>query len=85
MFVYLSSVPDEIYETPEEDQLRNVVRYTQVMEMWCFEIVGRDVILTLISQIHLRKSQSTRAVQYYINRMHDRCKSWHENLSQYIN
>ena len=62
VFVYQSSVPDEIHETEAGDVPRNIVRYTQVMEMWCFEIVGRDVILTLISQIHLRKSQSSRAV-----------------------
>ena len=84
LFVYQSSVPDDIHETPDVEKTRGVVRYTQVMEMWCFEIVGRDVILTLISQIHLRKSQSQSAIQYYINGMHDRCKKWHENLSQYI-
>ena len=73
VFVYQSSVPDEIYETPVEERSRDIVRYTQVMELWCFEVIGGDVVLSLISQINLRNSHNAVALQYYNNGMPERC------------
>ena len=49
VFVYYSSVPDEVYETPENERSSNVVRYTNIMELMCFETIGKDVIITRIS------------------------------------
>ena len=49
VFVYYSSVPDDIYETPDDMKSRNVERYTNIMELMCFETIGKDVIITRIS------------------------------------
>ena len=56
--MYQSSVPDEVYETPQSDLMTHlegpVRRVTQVMELVCFEIIGKDVIVTIVSQTNTR-------------------------------
>ena len=58
VFMYQSSVPDEVYETPQSDLMTHlegrVRRVTQVMELVCFEIIGKDVIVTIVSQTNTR-------------------------------
>ena len=59
VFMYQSSVPDEVYERPLNDLTSHLEgpsrRVTNVMELICFEIIGKDVILTSVSQTNTRQ------------------------------
>ena len=65
VFVYTSSVPDEIHSDVDSGR-DDATRYTLLFSIICFKTVGNDLIMEQIKQVHFRDGHSDRMMEQYL-------------------
>ena len=83
VFIYQSSVPDEIY-SDEESGRDDASRYTLVFSIQCFKIVGEDLILERIRQVDFRQAHSQTVMDAYCRTLNLKALYWQQDIIEKV-
>ena len=75
IFVYTSSVPDNIHSDDESGR-DDASRYTLCFSIMCFKRIGNDLIMERIKQINFRQSHSQTMMDQYLGSLPVQALYW---------
>lgn len=84
LFVYESSIPDNVHPDGQSSSRDDYDLYTLVFQITCFKAVGQDLIMEKIKQIDFRGSQSAKLMDQYLNFLSLKALYWQQDLIEKV-